>query len=235
MTKLPHMPLYYKDWMADANLARCSLQAKGTWIELLCLMWDCEERGKLASVGTPWTLTDICQAVRGSASAVEESISELTAKNVLKLDDNGCYYNSRMVKDEVIRKIRAKSGSKGGSKTSSKSEAKGVAKAKQNPANANAIAIGNATKQKKKKKLDFTIPDELKKHEAKIQEWWDYRNAISKPPKAQASITKMYNEMSKLGQNLPASIDGSIANGWTGLFEPKGLSTETSNNDRDLL
>lgn len=238
MAKLPHMPLYYKDWLSDANLCRCTLQAKGLWIDLLCLMWDCEERGKLASGGTPWTAEDISIAIRGPDAVITNALAELVAKNVIRQDDKGCYYNSRMVKDEEIRKVRAESGSKGGSKTQANTKAKSKAKPKQNPANANAtaIAIDNATKEKKKK-LDFSITADLKKHQTKIDEWWEYRAAIKKPPKAQATITKMHNVMKQLGDDLPASVDHSIANGWTGLFlrdEKPGMFDKNQNENADL-
>lgn len=141
MAKLPHMPFYYKDWMADANLSRCTLASKGVAIDLFCLMWDCDERGKLISAGSPWTMADIRQAVRGPDTEVETCVIELVAKQVVKIDDQRCYYNSRMVKDEELRAIRAKSGSKGGSKTQAKAKAKEKANIDQKPANANDNAI----------------------------------------------------------------------------------------------
>lgn len=124
MAKLPQMPFYYKDWIADANLSRCSLASKGVAIELICLMWDCDERGKLITAGSPWTMADIRQVVRGPDDDIETCVIELVAKQVIKIDSSKCYYSSRMLKDENKRVQLAINGSKGGSKTQAKARAK---------------------------------------------------------------------------------------------------------------
>jgi hypothetical protein len=50
-------------------------------------------------------------------------------------------------------------------------------------------------------------------------EWQSYRKEIKKPL-TQTAITKHLNQLEKMGeQNAKASIDKSISNGWTGLFE----------------
>lgn len=43
--KLPAMMLYVKDWMGDANLRRAGLEAKGIWIDFMCMTFNMDRRG----------------------------------------------------------------------------------------------------------------------------------------------------------------------------------------------
>lgn len=45
--KEPAFWWYYKDWLSDGQLGRCSLATRAIWIDWLCYMWDAPERGVL--------------------------------------------------------------------------------------------------------------------------------------------------------------------------------------------
>lgn len=45
MTKLAFMKFYIGDWIKDTRAL--SLEARGAWIDLLCLMWDSPDRGRI--------------------------------------------------------------------------------------------------------------------------------------------------------------------------------------------
>jgi hypothetical protein len=129
--KLAWFHFYPGDWMKDPNLRRCSPAARGVLMDILCLMFECEERGRLSTAGIPWTDAEIAGAVNGESFASLESLKELESKCVLKRDEKGCLFSERLIRDEEIRQIRAKSGRKGGkasvkqkrSKPSSKTQA----------------------------------------------------------------------------------------------------------------
>ena len=53
--KFPAFQFYPADWAKDPNLRRCRKAEKGLWVDMLCLMHECEERGFLVSAGTPWS------------------------------------------------------------------------------------------------------------------------------------------------------------------------------------
>jgi hypothetical protein len=75
-----------------------------------------------------------------------------------------------------------------------------------------------------------TIPPNLLRHETIIRRWFDYR-AKRKPPIYDVSLEAVFAEMTKFGAALPQSIEQSIANGWQGLFDPKGRAPQ---NDRQF-
>ena len=147
MAKLPYFPFYVGDWMKDPELRLCSIFARGLLVDLLCLMWEAKHRGRLsrADGSSPWTDSEIVGAISGSTEAEKLiGLSELEANGVLKRDDKGVLFSSRMVRDEEIKIKRAVAGSKGGSKTSSKRAANQVAnvvaKSQQNTEYENEVA-----------------------------------------------------------------------------------------------
>lgn len=108
--KLPAFQFYTGDWMKDANLRRCTHAAKGVWIDILCLMFDSEERGVLVSRRQAWGDDEIVLAV------VRAGLEELTSKGVAGRRKDGALYSKRMVRDEEIRLKNVKNGGKGGNK-----------------------------------------------------------------------------------------------------------------------
>lgn len=121
MGKLPWFQFYPNDWRGDGNLSRCSKAAKGVWIDMLCLMFNCEERGVLASNGKPWSDQEIAEAVGGDTSAAIACIAELLAKGVASRNAQGAIFNRRMVADEHRRKVNTLNGQRGGNPSLSNS------------------------------------------------------------------------------------------------------------------
>lgn len=114
--KLPAFQFYTGDWMKDANLRRCTHAAKGVWIDILCLMFDSEERGVLVSRRRAWDDDEIVLAVGGDSAVVRAGLEELTSKGVAARRKDGALYSKRMVDDEDKRRKDRVNGSKGGNK-----------------------------------------------------------------------------------------------------------------------
>lgn len=121
--KRPSFQFYPKDWLTDIALRTCSLEARGLWIDLLCLMHEGEPYGHLTLPnGVPIDskiLTNFLpnrdQNVTRSLRKCDQILTELHTKGVLKREEKtGIFYSKRMVEDELLRKVRAESGSKGG-------------------------------------------------------------------------------------------------------------------------
>lgn len=106
--KLPSFQFYPGDWLKDPNLRRCSLAARGVWMDMMCLMWECEERGVLATAGRAWSDDDIAQAVGGDRTSLLSCIKELIDKGVASRTNSGAVYCRRVVRDECSRKAGAK-------------------------------------------------------------------------------------------------------------------------------
>lgn len=125
--KRPSFQFYPADWKNNSKLRRCSEAARGAWVDVLCLLNDCDEYGVCR-----WPLTELARA----AGVPIKLVKELVSKEVLKGADKGapdyvfaprhagkagepvtlviagdgpCWYCSRFVRDEYIRQRRGQS------------------------------------------------------------------------------------------------------------------------------
>lgn len=122
--KRPSFQFYPGDWIGSQKLRRCSPAARGAWIDLLCVLHDCDEYGVAR-----YPLRELCRA----AGVDMKHARELVEKGVLKGSDSEpvrftwapshagrkgaevvlvesdggpCWYCSRFVEDEHKRKVR---------------------------------------------------------------------------------------------------------------------------------
>ena len=113
MAHLPGFFFYPGDWLKDLALRSCSRSARGTYIDLLCYLFESEERGVAVLNNKPITPVMLSYALGGD-SGVENDIAELLERGVLKRrNGDGAIYSARMVKDEEVRKNRSDAGKKG--------------------------------------------------------------------------------------------------------------------------
>lgn len=103
MSKLPGFFFYCGDWLKDPALRRCSPAARGVWIDMLCLMFECEDRGVLSAGGVPWSDEEVAAAVSGDTTANLACIRELIAKGVADRNSSGAIFSRRLIRDEKIR------------------------------------------------------------------------------------------------------------------------------------
>jgi hypothetical protein len=100
----PSFQFYPGDWLKDANLRRCTPATRGVWIDMLCLMFQCDERGVFATAGEPWTDEEIARALPGNRMENLSAILELLKNRVVHISDKGAFFSKRMVKDEEARR-----------------------------------------------------------------------------------------------------------------------------------
>jgi hypothetical protein len=124
----PSFQFYPADWRNNANLRRCSWEARGVWIEIMGLMHDSDTYGVLQ-----WPLKEIAQALGAPVKLVQELASkgvmkgadkgvveafvytprsgrkDLDPKVLIDSQDGPLWYSSRMVKDEHLRSVRGES------------------------------------------------------------------------------------------------------------------------------
>ena len=98
---------YVKDWRSDPALSRVSKTARATWMDMLCLMFDCEERGFLITGSSAWSDHEIAAACRGDVESNLSDIAELLAKGVAFRDSRGAIFSRRLVRDEEQRQGNA--------------------------------------------------------------------------------------------------------------------------------
>ena len=85
-------------------------------------------------------------------------------------------------------------------------------------------------KKGKEREEEIALPEELDTSDFRKAwgEWTEYRRE-SKKKLTKSTITRQLGSLAKLGEEAAiASIDQSISNGWTGLFEPKGDAARPS-------
>jgi hypothetical protein len=105
MGKLPAFMFYPGDWQKDPCLRRCSKAAKGVWMDMLCLLFECPVRGVFVDAsGKPWSDDEIADAIGGDIGANLGYIVELVSKGVAQRDTRGAIFSRRMVRDEQNRR-----------------------------------------------------------------------------------------------------------------------------------
>lgn len=105
--KLPSFQFYPGDWMKDANLRRCTAAEKGVWIDMLCLMFECDQRGVLATAGVAWSDEEIARAVGGDFALTLDCVRSVVAKGVAGRNQSGAVYSKRLLRDEENRKANS--------------------------------------------------------------------------------------------------------------------------------
>ena len=76
--KRPSFQFYPADWRSNTNLRRCSLAARGAWVDVMCVLHDSDEYGIIR-----WPLAELASV----ASVPIDLLNELVAKHVLKGSD----------------------------------------------------------------------------------------------------------------------------------------------------
>ena len=114
MSQSAWIKFYWAEWLSDANLRRCSLAARGFWMDLQSIAAQSEPKGYVATGDAPLDNADISRICGVAVRDVESLIRELQRNRVLSCDERGRIYAPRMVHDAQQR-LRAKSfGARGG-------------------------------------------------------------------------------------------------------------------------
>jgi len=260
LPKMPWFMFYSGDWLTDPDLRRCSSAARGVWIDMLCLMDKCEERGALVTGGQPWAQEDVCAAIGGDPSVTLSCVVELLAKGVVQRRYDGALYSRRMFHDEQVRQERAKAGRKGG-RPRKQNESKPQSKTKANRKlilydsdsedNSESDLLGvtdeggaGETKSKGvggKPKADLLALDGLPQDfhtDAFKAAWtaWVETRRDTRHPLTPRAVTIAKNKLTAWGpvKSIEALNNATIG-GWQGLFEPKenhGGNNRESDADR---
>lgn len=114
------------DWLGDRRLIRCSLAAKGLWIDIVCMAASVDPdsdlyghavttntEGQIVPLSTQM-LANECGATR---EEVEMALEELGRNGVFSRTKDGIIYSRRLVRDRQAYLEAASNGSKGGKKS----------------------------------------------------------------------------------------------------------------------
>lgn len=113
--KLPAIQFYPADWRKDPGVQSLDYFDRGVWFEILCLMHESPERGKLVLNGEAMPDEALARILGLDNQTLTKTLTTLLKYGVASRDqENGALINRRMVKDEALRQIRTESGKKGG-------------------------------------------------------------------------------------------------------------------------
>ncbi len=162
MGKQPSFQFYPGDWKRDAGVQSLSFEERGVWFEMMLLMFESAERGKLVfGSGTPMPEDAVARSLGLDRQRYVQILRKLLDYGVASKDEKtGIVFCRRMVRDAELSKKRAECGKLGGNpnllnQNSSKREAKSNQNGKQNPTPSSSSSISlKKEKNKKEKNLE---------------------------------------------------------------------------------
>ncbi len=115
MSKLPAIQFYPGDWRKDPGVQALDYYERGVWFEILCILWESEQRGKLLLNGKKMPIEGLARLLGLETEKCKQILTKLVDYGVAKIEpETGIIYNARMVRDEAIRRKRKEAGKKGG-------------------------------------------------------------------------------------------------------------------------
>lgn len=112
----PYIKFWARDWQGNKKLALCSANARGIWIEMLCVMGQAPRRGYLeVHEGRALSDDESATLCRYKLREYVAGRDELAAREVFSVEPGtGVIYSRRMVRDEARRVKGRKDGLRGG-------------------------------------------------------------------------------------------------------------------------
>jgi len=210
------MPFYIGDWKKAPEIKILPLDTRAVWLEMLFIMWECEDRGYLKINGHAPTNQDLAIMIGGGLTAgdIKKHLDLLEKYSVFSRNSDGFIYSRKMVKIQDIRSKRMRAGKLGGKQISIKDIASELPNAE------------NETEKSLVLQYNKTIDDFI-----------DMRRHIKKPLTERAAklLASKLNDLA--GQNNdPAKrvrtkikiLEQSIFHNWQGVFP---LKNDLNNDD----
>jgi len=156
MSKLPAFQFYPSDWRSDNGVQSLSYFERGVWFEILCLMHESEQRGKLLLNGKPMPDDALARLLGLDKQNLTKTLTTILDYGVATRLSDGTLVNRRMLRDEELRKIRTEAGKKGGNpilvnQNSSKTE-------KEVNQNSTPSSSSSSSSSNKKKRTTNVVP-----------------------------------------------------------------------------
>ena len=115
MNRSPAFLFFPADWRKDPGVQALDYFDRGVWFEILCIMFESEQRGKLVLNGKPMPEEALARLLGLDKQKITTTITTLLTYGVAKVEpDTGIIYNKRMVEDGRLSQIRRECGSRGG-------------------------------------------------------------------------------------------------------------------------
>jgi hypothetical protein len=219
--KRPAFQFYPADWRKDSALQSCSVAAQGLWINLMCVMHECDQYGHLSVNGKPMDCTQIGRLVGLAPKACQKLLDELENADVFSRNDEGVAYSRRMVNDERVRNVRAEAGRLGGNPALLNQEDKPKVNHTDNHAS-NRKPTPSSSSSSSNQKPPFELPNWINGIDWLMFE--EHRKKLRKPMTdfAKRLVVKELARLQAEGHDPGAVLQQSVRRGWLDVFPVKG-------------
>lgn len=100
--KLFYIRFFPSDWLSDERLRCCTLEARGLWIDMLCLMAKADRFGYLCLGSKPIGAEEISRIAGIPIDKTQELLKELELLGVFSEQD-GVIYSRRLLREAEVR------------------------------------------------------------------------------------------------------------------------------------
>jgi hypothetical protein len=202
----PYIKFYGRDWIGDTALRMCSIDERGLWIDLLCLMMQGEPYGHLAINGRALSDDEVSRTIGLELNTYKGTLYRLMERGIPSKTESGMIFSRRLVRDHERFVVGSISGKKGGGNPrlrKKKSESR--------------IHIPEAKGRLKVPYIDVSIPVTLSSIEGFDKLWSDFlENRAAKKAKATPRAQELL--LIKLQQNpnrAMHALETAITRNWT--------------------
>ena len=143
--KLPAFQFYPGDWRKDPGVQSLDYHDRGVWFEILCLMHESEDRGKLLLNGKPMPEDALARLLGLDKQILTTTLTTILTYGIAsRCEDTGAIICRRMVRDENIRQIRTEAGKKGGNPVLLKQKPTTGVKQKPTPSSSSSSSVSSS-------------------------------------------------------------------------------------------
>ena len=144
MSKLPAIQFYPGDWRKDPGVQALSFHDRGVWFEIILLMHESDERGKLLLNGKPMPEQALARLLGLDNQNLTNTLTTLLDFGVAsRCEETGAIMCRRMLRDENLRNIRKEAGSKGGNPVLLKQKSTTIVKQKRTPSSSTSLKMSD--------------------------------------------------------------------------------------------
>ncbi len=206
MGKLPAIQFYPADWRKDPGVQSLSRHDRSVWFDIICIMHESDERGVLLLAGKPMPDEALGQLLGLDNQTLNQTLSKLEAYGVAsRRVEDGALFNRRMVKDEVLRKVRSECGKQGGNPNLLNQNSTNPVKQNPTPSSSSSFTTTSSIQKQKisEPMASQIVPDDGKHPDLLIYEQYPRKEARASALKA---VSKAVARLVKGEQgNLPLS------------------------------
>ena len=111
---MPWLKFFPARWLGDMELRTCGFAARGLWIDLLAVMHDSSEPGRLLVGGRPATDAQLARRLGADRRTISTLLQQLQEAGVLHRDEHGAIVSRRMLQAHTDAAKARATGAKGG-------------------------------------------------------------------------------------------------------------------------